>query len=91
MDQLYGAIMSYDGKPADYQLARIEALQRELGDVQKEFDDFQHADLAKTNDALKAAKLDAIAVPAGAPDDSAGPGGDAKKTFEEEGRFGERD
>ena len=91
MDQLYGAIMSYDGKPADYQLARIEALQRELGDVQKQFDDFQRNDLAKANDALKAAKLDAIAVPAAAPDDAAGPGGEGKKAYEEEGRFGERD
>jgi hypothetical protein len=91
MDQLYGAIMSYDGKPADYQIARIDALKRELGDVQKQFDDLQKGDLAKANDALKAAKLDAIAVPAGAPDENAG-SGDGKKALEEmERRFGERD
>ena len=29
--------MSYDGKPADYQLARIDALSRELGDVKQAF------------------------------------------------------
>ena len=32
-DQLYGAILSYEGKPADYQIARIESLRRELGDA----------------------------------------------------------
>jgi len=91
MDQLYGAIMSYDGKPADYQLARIDALKRELDDVQKQFADFQQNDLAKTNDTLKTAKLEPIAVPAGAPDESAGSGAEGKKEFGEEGRFGERD
>ena len=92
MDQLYGAIMSYDGKPSDYQLARIDALKRELDDVQKQFADFQQADLPKANDALKAAKLEAIAVPEHAPDDSTGSGAEGKKRYdEEEGRFGERD
>ena len=37
-DQLYGAILSYEGKPADYQIAYIEALKRELDDVTKQFD-----------------------------------------------------
>ena len=89
MDQLYGAIMSYDGKPAEYQLARIDALKRELGDVVAEFAKFEQGDLAKANDALKAGKLEAIAVPAAAPAESAGSGGEEKKGYE--GRFGERD
>ncbi len=29
-DQLYGAILSFEGKPADYQIAYIDALKREL-------------------------------------------------------------
>src|SRR5205814_3392374 len=29
-DQLYGAILSYEGKPGDYQIANIDALRREL-------------------------------------------------------------
>ena len=29
-DKLYGAILSYEGKPADYQVARIDSLRREL-------------------------------------------------------------
>jgi photosystem II stability/assembly factor-like uncharacterized protein len=90
MDQLYGAIMSYDGKPSDYQLARIDALQRELGDVQKQFEDFEHADLSEANAALKTGKLDPISVPAVAPDDALGSGSESKKEFDE-GRFGERD
>ena len=48
-DTLYGAIMSYDGKPTDYQLARIDALNRELGDVKQQFAKLREGDLAKTN------------------------------------------
>jgi photosystem II stability/assembly factor-like uncharacterized protein len=33
-DILYGALMSYEGKPPKYQLARFEALERELSDVE---------------------------------------------------------
>ena len=36
-DQVYGAILSYEGKPGDYQLAYIEALKRELADATNEF------------------------------------------------------
>src|SRR6266508_2958205 len=32
-DQLYGAILSYEGKPGGYQVAYIDALKRELADV----------------------------------------------------------
>src|SRR5207237_2931888 len=37
-DQLYGAILSFEGKPADYQIANIDALRRELTDVTGEFE-----------------------------------------------------
>ena len=37
-DQLYGALLSYEGKPGDYQIAYIDALRRELDDVTKEFE-----------------------------------------------------
>lgn len=52
-DQLYGAILSYEGKPADYQLANIDALRRELDDVTKEFQQLVTKDLSTLNDALK--------------------------------------
>jgi hypothetical protein len=53
-DQLYGAILSYEGKPGDYQIARIDALRRELGDVTKEFEQLIAKDLPALNEALKA-------------------------------------
>lgn len=71
MDTLYGAITNYEGKPADYQLARIDTLQRELGDVEQEFGKLQAGDLAQANARLRAAKLEEIAVPAAAPHDDA--------------------
>ena len=39
-DQLYGAILSYEGKPGDYQTAYADALRKELEDVAKDFDNF---------------------------------------------------
>ena len=53
-DQLYGAILSYEGKPGDYQIAYIDALKRELDDVTKEFEQLLAQDLPALNDSLKA-------------------------------------
>ncbi len=64
-DQLYGAILSYEGKPADYQIARIDVLRRELDDVTKEFQQLIANDLPKLNDALKAKGQPAIDAAAG--------------------------
>lgn len=62
-DQLYGAILSYEGKPADYQVARIDALRRELGEVTKEFEQLIAKDLPALNNALKAKGQPEIAPP----------------------------
>ncbi len=62
-DQLYGAILSYEGKPADYQIAYIETLQRELGDTTKEFEQLITKDLPALNDALKAKSQSPVAPP----------------------------
>ena len=56
-DQLYGAILSYEGKPADYQIANIDALKRELDDVTKEFEQLTTKDLPAVNEALRAKGL----------------------------------
>ena len=53
-DQLYGAILSYEGKPADYQVARIDSLRRELADASKDFDNLLANGLPKLNGQLKA-------------------------------------
>jgi hypothetical protein len=37
-DTLYGALLSWEGRPAQYQLERIDTLERELADVEKEID-----------------------------------------------------
>ncbi|MEO7431344.1 MAG: hypothetical protein ABIR62_04860 [Dokdonella sp.] len=71
-DSLYGAIMSWDGKPTDYQLARIDSLQRELDDVQSEFASFATGDLARVNERLTRAGKPAIDVPDAAPAESSG-------------------
>src|SRR5204862_2033684 len=62
-DQLYGAILSYEGKPGDYQIARIDALRRELADVTKEFEQLLAKDLPALNTALKAKGQPEIAPP----------------------------
>jgi hypothetical protein len=52
--------LSYEGKPADYQIANIAALQRELEEVTKQFEQLNTKDLPALNDTLKAKGLPAI-------------------------------
>jgi len=52
-DQLYGAILSYEGKPAAYQISYIDTLRRELDDATKQFDHLFTQDLPALNDSLK--------------------------------------
>ena len=63
MDALYGAILSYEGRPAQYQLESIDALQRELDDVSREFDAFTAKTLPKINEGLKAKGMRLIGLP----------------------------
>src|SRR5256714_15460324 len=53
-DQLYGAILSYEGKPGPYQISYIDSLKRELDDVTKEFDQLLAQELPALNESLKA-------------------------------------
>src|SRR5881398_713467 len=62
-DQLYGAILSYEGKPGGYQIAYIDALKRELGDVTKEFDQLLAQDLPALNESLKSKGQQPISAP----------------------------
>jgi photosystem II stability/assembly factor-like uncharacterized protein len=50
--ELYGDLTGYEGRPADYQVARIESLTRELNDVAKEFDAFTAKELQDANHSL---------------------------------------
>jgi hypothetical protein len=74
-DELYGAIMSWEGRPTDYQLAYLDTLTRELGDVQKAFSTFQNGPLATANAALKTHQLKEIVVPANIPEQDGDSGG----------------
>src|SRR5438874_1859518 len=62
-DQLYGALLSYEGKPGDYQLAYIDALRHELQDVTKDFDQLLAQDLPGLNNSLKSKGQPPIATP----------------------------
>jgi photosystem II stability/assembly factor-like uncharacterized protein len=53
-DKLYGALLSSECKPGDYQTAYIDTLKRELDDAVKQFDQLNAQELPKINDALKA-------------------------------------
>jgi hypothetical protein len=62
-DQLYGAILSYEGKPAAYQIAYIDTLRRELGEVTKQFDQLLAQHLPALNDSLKSKGQQPIEAP----------------------------
>ena len=58
--QLYGDILNYEGRPADYQVARIGSLKKELEDVTAEFDAFLAKELSAVNKSLAQKKLEAV-------------------------------
>jgi len=58
--QLYGTLNGYEGRPTDYQLARIDSLKKELSDVETEFDAFLAKELPAVNKSLAKHKLPAI-------------------------------
>jgi hypothetical protein len=62
VDEIYGAINSVEDRPTDYQMARIDALDRELKDVEAQWAAFQSGDLASFNARLKAASLPPLAI-----------------------------
>jgi hypothetical protein len=69
--------MAYEGKPGDYQIANIEALRKELGDVTRDFDQLVAKDLPVLNNALKAKGKEPIPPPpakVAVNDDSSGGG-----------------
>ena len=63
-DLLYGAIMSWEGRPTAYQLARTDVLRADLARISREFDALLASDLPRINDELKGRDLPRIDVPA---------------------------
>ena len=63
-DNVYGAVLSYDGAPTAYQLERIDVLQAEFNDIDAQFEALLKQDLPVLNTALADGGLRAIDVPA---------------------------
>lgn len=62
VDDVYGAINSVEDRPTAYQLARIEALDRELKEVEAQWTALQLRDVATFNARLKAANLPVLTI-----------------------------
>jgi photosystem II stability/assembly factor-like uncharacterized protein len=62
VDDVYGAITSVEDRPTNYQIARVDALDRELKDVEGQWAAFQSGDLATFNAKLKAANLPPVTI-----------------------------
>ncbi len=58
--ELYGDILNYEGRPTDYQSARIDSLKKELADVSTQFDVFASKELPAINKSLAQKKIEAI-------------------------------
>ena len=57
---VYDAILSYEGRPGDYQVARVDALEKELKDVETRAADLAAKDLPAVNQKLKAKNVEPI-------------------------------
>jgi hypothetical protein len=60
LSQVYGALLGWEGRPARYQLERIDALTKELGDVKSDFDALVAGDVKAIDAELRSKSLDAI-------------------------------
>ena len=62
-DQLYAAILNYEGKPTDYQMDNIAALESELKEVTSQFNKLVSTDLKMLNKALQGAGKKPVTSP----------------------------
>lgn len=60
LTQLYGYVVGYDGRPSATEVARTDAITRELADVVSQFDAWTKTELPALNSALAAKQLEAI-------------------------------
>ncbi len=60
LDTVYGALIRWEGRPAKYQVDRVEVLRKELAEVGKDLDDVIAKDLKPLDPALQQHKLDPI-------------------------------
>jgi photosystem II stability/assembly factor-like uncharacterized protein len=62
-DSLYGALMTWEGRPTSYQLERIEILRHELADVKGGLAVLEEKEIAPLNEKLKTLKLSPLLAP----------------------------
>jgi photosystem II stability/assembly factor-like uncharacterized protein len=62
LDRVYGAILAYDGKPTEDQLARVVALTQELSEVEQHITTLMGAPLNTLNQKLLKAKVSPITL-----------------------------
>jgi photosystem II stability/assembly factor-like uncharacterized protein len=89
--QLYGDLVFYEGRPADYQVTRIDSLKKELGDVEAEFNALAAKELPAVNKELAKKKLPPIQPITRKDWDAANSGEDAAPAKPGRAGFWERD
>ncbi len=60
LDHAYGALLAWEGRPAKYQVDRIDVLKRELDDVAKQLQSITDQDLRAIDEELKQRKLEPV-------------------------------
>lgn len=83
LDELYGALLSHEIRPATYPLERTDARERELADIERSLSALEEKDLKAVNDELKAGNMPPIVLPDAAPEEGAA-GSNARPGEEEE-------
>ncbi len=62
LDHLYGAVNGWEGRPAKYQLERLDALKHELADVNQEFQTIVKTEVAPIGELLQQRHLAPIVI-----------------------------
>jgi hypothetical protein len=62
LDYVYGALNSYEGRPADYQVERVNVLEQELKGVEDRVSALLEHELPRLNDALRQHGIEEITV-----------------------------
>jgi photosystem II stability/assembly factor-like uncharacterized protein len=75
LDTVYGALLGWEGRPAKYQVERLEVIRRELAEVAAELETIVAQDLRPLDAELKSRKLEPIPTTA-ATAEAEGTGGD---------------
>jgi photosystem II stability/assembly factor-like uncharacterized protein len=60
LTELYGNVLGYEGRPAQTQVERTDALGRELADVVKDLNSWEAKELPALNDQLRKSKLEPV-------------------------------